>query len=198
MNEQGFTFIEIMIAVTISAVILLAVFIFLNQGINTWERSSEINEWEQNWRVLKKNIEKDLHNLFYSDLYNDNLFTADYQGVKWIVEDDNYLKEVYYYLDHYSGSIIREEKPHQSEEYTIKDSKEAQEKTEIVFFEDFRIDRIDFYFYDPQNNYWDNSWSIKDKVYLPTIVRVDLEISTEQLPSILVEVYIGRSFKGSL
>ena len=48
MREEGFTLLEILIAITISGVLLLAVYMFMDQGLLTWEKTVDSSQWEQN------------------------------------------------------------------------------------------------------------------------------------------------------
>src|SRR5690554_3245622 len=95
-NEEGFTLIEILIAVTITGIIIGAVFMFLHQGLFTWENTADRGEWEQNWRVFDRRIKDDLANLYYSRIYKENIFEGDYQGITWVIKKDEVLKEVNY------------------------------------------------------------------------------------------------------
>jgi len=199
MNENGFTLIEILIAITITGIILGAVFMFLNQGLNTWENTAERGDWEQNWRIFNKQIKNDLHNLFYSPLYKDNLFKGDYQGISWLIKKDGILKEVSYTVDYYSNRLLRKEAPYQSTSYPEIDlrndtSLNYQEKA-LSFFKDFNIYRVDYQYFDPQNNYWVNNWSLEERSYLPAVIKVVISNESFELPAILAETYLSREYE---
>lgn len=197
MFEEGFTLIEILIAITITGIILGAVFMFLDQGLFTWENTAYQGEWEQNWRVFDKQLKKDLSNLYYSSLYKDSLFKGDHQGVGWLIKEDDVLREVSYKVDYYSNLLVREEKGHQTYidqvlDNSYSDSSNNYQNNNMNFFSDFNIYRVDYQYYDSQNNYWVNYWSLEEKDYLPIMIKVTISGQDFELPPIMADIYIGR------
>ncbi|MFP4662097.1 MAG: type II secretion system protein J [Halanaerobiales bacterium] len=198
MSEDGFTLIEILIAITITGVILTAVFMFLDQGLLTWERVADQSEWEQNWRVFDKQLRNDLSNLYYSPIYKDNLFKGNYQGIRFLTKKDGVLKEVSYKVDYYSNLLVRKEEGHQSYNRQsiaggynyLSNNYQVQD---MNFFSDFSIYRIDYQYFDSRNNYWVNNWSLEEKDYLPNMVKVTISSEGFELPPILADIHIGRS-----
>lgn len=203
MNEEGFTLLEILIATTITGVILLAVFMFINQGLFTWENTSDSNQWEQNFRILNKYIDDDLHNLFYSNLFKENLFQGENQSVNWLIRKGNTLKEVNYRVDYYSNVLVREEKPYHSSIYPFDenpdenlDNSNLGSNDKIVsFFKDTDIFRIDFQYYDPQTGGWPSFWSLDQKDYLPTFLRIIVSRSNWDEKTIISDIYIGKEYE---
>lgn len=191
-DEKGFTLIEIIVALTISSIILTAVFMFLHQGLFTWENISYEGDWEQNWRIFSKQFNSDLHNLFYSSMYNKNIFEGDYQGLKFIIIKDDLLKEVSYKVDYYSKKLVREEKIHQTglNGYSPDILDTSVKRTE--FFSD--IFRVDYEYFDSENNL-SLYWSLSEKKTLPSLVKVIITSDTLELPPLFVEVYNSRKYK---
>lgn len=190
-DERGFTLLEVIVAITISSVILAVVFMFLHQGLFTWENIDAEGDWEQNWRIFSKHINSDLHNLFYSPLYSNNIFEGDYQGLRFIIIKNDQLMEVGYRVDYYSKKIIREEKPHQSDTNTYNPVRvDKMQKTE--YFQD--IFRVDYEYFDAENNY-SVYWSIKERGFLPSLVKVTITCETQELTPLSVEVYTTRKYE---
>lgn len=187
-NNSGFTLLEIMIAVTITGIIFTVVFSFINVGMKTWNNSIAESEWNQNRRILKSNLQQDLHNAFYSQLSKEELFYGDYKKITWLVSDDQNIKKISYTVDYNKQYIIRSVK--------YPDNKWINKKNEsedIIFFQREALKKVSFSFYDPKNKYWRNSWSYKAMGYFPTLIKVDVTLK-EKMPSIIVDIYIGDKY----
>lgn len=182
MREEGFTLLEILIAITISGVLLLAVYMFMDQGLLTWEKTVDSSQWEQNYRVLDNYLQDDLHNLFYSNIYKDNLFEGTNQSVAWLVKKDDTIKEISYQVDYYSYTLVREEKNHQSTDT-------------LTFFRDMDIFRIDFEYFDPRIGAWAYFWSLEEKGYLPSLFRIFITRNDGSTTNIISDIYIGKEYE---
>lgn len=204
MNENGFTLIEILIAVVITGIILGAVFMLLNQGMFTWQNTADQDEWEQNWRVLENYLQNDLHNQFYSQLYNKNFFQGDYQGLSYLIKKDGRIDKVSYQLDYYAHNIVRTEEAYQTtviNDGEAKSSSRVQREKikKINFFTDFYIYRLDYQYFDPRDDHWVNDWSLEEKDYLPALLKLTIsskkENSVEKLPAIIIGIYLNRKYQ---
>lgn len=193
MKEEGFTLLEILIAITITGIIIGAVFIFLHQGLRIWENYGREEDYSQYIRVLDKNLKNDLKHIFYSEYTERNLFKGDNNGLEFYVLKNDILQKITYQPDYQQNSIIKSIA-------TIDELTENPEEKTLSFIISKEITRINFLFYDPENNYWENSWSYNDdaKGYLPDVVKIEIYhqkggfIETEE---ILSEIYVGRIYK---
>lgn len=200
MREEGFTLLEILIAITISGVLLLAVYMFMDQGLLTWEKTVDSSQWEQNYRILDRYLQDDLHNLFYSDLYKGNIFEGTNQSASWLVKKGDTIKEINYRVDYYSFTLVREEKNHQASSYPFfQNEPEEQASTStadlLAFFREMDIFRIDFDYFDSRIGSWTYLWSLEEKGYLPTLFRITITREDGSMTNIISDIYIGQEYE---
>lgn len=132
-DETGFTLLEIIVTVTISSIILAAVFMFFHQGLFTLENVDADADWEQNWRIFSKHFNSDLHSLFYSPLYSENIFEGDYRGLRFITLKDDKLMEVSYQVDYYSKKLVRTAKAYQPDTIVSGPGKGRRDREDRIF-----------------------------------------------------------------
>ena len=183
MREEGYTLLEVVIATTIIGIVFTTIFTLFNLGFSTWERVEIESELNQQWRVLKRHLEEDIHQIFISKLHPDNKFRGNYRELSWMIVGEDELKEVIYSFDQEG---ITKEVLSQSEEELIK---------EIEFFTDLKVQgseiKVEFY----SSEYgWQNSWSYQDSHQLPKAIRLDIISEELDLAPIMVEVYVGRKY----
>ncbi|PRX30486.1 general secretion pathway protein J [Orenia metallireducens] len=185
MREEGFTLVEILIAVTISAIIMTVTFIFFQQSLSTWERSGANSDWQQHWRVLESDLQRHLNNIFLSPLYQDNLFIGEEHSLEFLTVEDKQLKRISYFFDPYQGLLKREIS-----------SIDKEESQQLLFFNNLEIEGVNFYFYDPKDDYWKGYWSYEEEERLPTAIKVQITIKKVELPPIVIALYLGREYQG--
>ncbi|MFW5972249.1 MAG: PulJ/GspJ family protein [Bacillota bacterium] len=217
-NEQGFTLLEILIAVTITALIMGTVFLFLNQAFSIWERTDVGNEWDQQRRVFKTKFKEDLNNMFISPLYKGEQFISNYEGIEWLIIEDGQVKKVRYHINY--GNIGVEDSYNQNssnmglvratlDNITL-DENEQENDIEMFnrlsdglkFFSELDFSRVDFavnfQFYDPVDEIWDYDgvWSYQEEGYLPSMVRVQINSPDpyQDVQQFIFEVYTGREY----
>jgi len=190
MREKGFTLIEVLIAVTISGIILGSVGSFIYQGIRTWENTERGTSRNQNLRVLQNRLKSDLDNLFKSDIFEANLFKSDYEGINWLVLDDNGLKKVSYIFDVRNNEFVR-----RTVELDFRGREIEGTESELSFFTDIQIDRIDYEFFNSEYDYWQTNWDFPDNNdFLPLAVKINF-LSDELIDSeIMVEVHRQKEY----
>ena len=206
MNENGYTLIEILIAVTITGIILSAVFMFLHQGLFTWENVGNRGEWEQNWRVFDRRIKDDIHNIYYSPLYGENIFEAKYQSIKFLINKNGILKEVSYTVDFYSKNLVRKVKPCLLDiSYSGGSSLNPEglnrindiEEETLNFFNDLDLYSVNFYYFNQENKSWSQFW---EEDFLPSLIRINIDRETSdgkllELPQVVAQIPISREYE---
>ncbi|MFW5995664.1 MAG: PilW family protein [Halanaerobiaceae bacterium] len=179
MNEKGFTLIEILIAVTITGIIMGSVTGFIFQGLHTWENLDRGGDGVQNIRILKNQLQQDLNRIFISEIYREDFFTSDYENLQWLIKKDGKLKKVKYSFDSAENRLVRREVDF---DYQSGES-EANGET-MHFFVEEEIRSIDFSFYDadPDSDYWrTGDWVFPDEDdYLPSAVRLEIDLLTDE------------------
>lgn len=194
-DESGFTLIEVLIAITITGIILTAVIMFLQQGLSIWETTGTTGRWEQHHRVLESKIKSDLGKIYISPLLEKSMFKGDYQGLEWLIIEDSKLKKVKYTVDYYNQQIVRTV---QSDIGDIRSESDISENikspAELRFFSKLDLHQVNFSFFDPKNNYWENNWSYKDKEYLPAVVKVSISTREFKLPEITADIWVGKIY----
>ncbi|QTL97160.1 prepilin-type N-terminal cleavage/methylation domain-containing protein [Iocasia frigidifontis] len=195
MKEEGFTLLEILIAITITGIVFGAVFAFLHQGLMIWEDFGEDEDYSQYIRVLDSNLKNDLKYIFCSEYSTKNLLKGDYySGLEFYILKDDILQKIRYEADYRQNSIVKTAT-------TIDELTEDTEEKTISFVVGKEITDILFYYYNPENNYWESSWSYSDetKGYLPAAVKIEIKHrkgdNIEKLVEILGEIYVGRIYK---
>ncbi len=182
-GQQGFTLLELLIAITITGIILGLVFSFLQQGLATWERVELESEADQYLRVLENQLRKDLQCIFYSELYNNNQFKGDYQELEWLIIEDETLKKVSYLTEYNYNQLTRR----------VIEMGDNYQDSEINYICGERLERVEFHFYDPQNDYWRGNWNLSDIGYLPSLVRLVI-LSDGEEKKMIFEIYVGREY----
>ncbi|WP_018248976.1 prepilin-type N-terminal cleavage/methylation domain-containing protein [Orenia marismortui] len=184
MKEEGFTLIEILIAITITGIILGSVFTSLDLGFSTWERSDTNNKYEQEWRVAASFLRRDIHKLFISSLYQKNKLQGSYQSISGILLEDGSLKEFAYFYDSNNNSLVRKLKNLETDEVI----------EEIEFFKTLNLKRVEFNFYDAKDQFWKDSWSYQEEERLPIAVKLEVELEKVNFAPLIVEIYLGQEY----
>ncbi|OCL27228.1 hypothetical protein U472_07090 [Orenia metallireducens] len=184
MKEEGFTLVEILIAVTITGIVMTVTFTFFQQSLSTWERAGADSDWEQHWRVLESDLERYLNNIFLSPLYQENLFIGKEHSLEFLVLENKQLKRISYSFDLYQGFFKKE---------ISSISKEGSQ--ELFFFNNLEVEKVSFYFYDPKYEYWKSYWSYEEEGKSPTAIKVQITVRGIELPPIVIALYLGREYE---
>ncbi|MBM7623786.1 PulJ/GspJ family protein [Sporohalobacter salinus] len=201
MKEQGFTLVEILVAVTITGIVLVSVFSLLQRSFQLWDTVGANNHWEQNFRVLETELKRDLHNLFVSPLAKENLFEGSSQKLEFYKLNNNgKMTKITYYFDDYNNKFTKK----------ISYPKQDKKARTIEFFSQMKIKRVEFQFYDREAEYLKSYWSQQEikkevieergpeqlKKFLPQAVKLEIELEKVNLPPLVIENFIGREYGG--
>lgn len=74
--------------------------------------------------------------------------------------------------------------------FPVRGREEEIERTE--YFRD--VFRVDYEYFDVENNY-SMYWSLKEKGFLPSLVKVTVSSEKQETASISVELYNGRKYE---
>lgn len=183
-NYRGFTFIELLVALTIFSIIATSVYYTLNGGIRVWLRGNELIKENQFMRVFFDEISKDFKNAVYYSGFEPEwlpdkvLFPcviAVYSNGKISTE----LVKAVYYFDGEKKEFVKIAATFRegfNEEYA--DKKVMLDNVESVNFE---------YCYGLEEEgeiQWKDEWAVKEgeKISLPRGIKIKVILSNENLP----------------
>lgn len=184
MKEEGFTLIEILVAITIAGIILGSIFTFFDLGFSSWQRSDSNDNYQQQQRVIEALLRKDMQGIFISAIYKDNKFEGYYDQVEWLILGKDSLRKVSYTFDAYQNQLIRK----------VTDFESNEVITEMSFFTETELRQIEFAFYDPKDEYWKDSWSYQKDRRLPIALNLKIEAKDRELPPVVINLYPGRKY----
>ncbi|ACL70614.1 PulJ/GspJ family protein [Halothermothrix orenii] len=190
MNERGFSLLEVLIAITLTGIIIGVILSSLDIGLSTWKRVQSDSYNLQNQQVVFKYLESDLHNLFYSNHVDKKLFYYGYDGFLFYTINKEEIRQVNYTINYRRGLLIRETYPVTGTDFKI----DKQKKEVINFLENTEIKNVRFYFYDHHNKYWRNYWSYREIGYYPSLVKIEIADSTYGIWSGVIEIFTGRQY----
>ena len=64
----------------------------------------------------------------------------------------------------------------------------------MKFFSEIEIEKFEFSFLNPDQNYWTGSWDYQNNAGLPELIRCNLEVDKIELPDpLIINVYTGKT-----
>ena len=184
MEEEGFTLIEVLIAITITGIILVAIFMMLDLGFSTWQRHAKNEDWKQEWRILEQFLADDINNLFVSHLYDSNKFRGDYKQLSFITLRNEKLLEVTYSFNYNKNELIRKVR-------NVADNKLLEQ---MIFFSEVKIYDINFFFYHRENDYWLDNWLYSDDKTLPESIKLTIDAKEISIPNLTNNIYLNFQY----
>lgn len=170
MRRIGLTLIEVMVAVTIFTIVIVAVYGAFYMGVRTWQRSHQ-GACLQKVRLCFLRMEKELKkSLFFSR----SAFKGTPSGIEFPVvisdEEEEKIYVITYSIDEDGKCITRKEKPFPEEIGQV-----AEERDLTPLMEEIRFE----YAYksaDPSENLeWQGAWDGNVLERLPSGVRISLK-----------------------
>jgi len=175
MKRNGFTFIEVVISITIFTIIIVAVYSVFYMGLRTWRKGQEEKSL-QKVRLAFLKIEKELKKTFF---FSKVPFKGTREGMIFPLslpeEDIEKIYVVTYSIDKDKDTdfkqLIRKEKIFTEDFHSV----EEKEKSLLPLMKDIKFE----YAYLVQNPIktleWQNMWDGEEKDNIPSGVRISLE-----------------------
>lgn len=170
-KNDGFTLLELIIAITILPLIILIIGNGFRLGMNAWDKGEEETVWTQRFRVLSGLLSQQIKSAYPyvmeiddekivvfegksdSIMFVTTLTDSDYGGFKWVR------------YSHKDGTLFQKEGLLPDKELTEKTSGDE----EIV---DSYIEEVKFTYLSLEEGEWKDSWNYGEK--LPGAVRVKI------------------------
>ncbi|MCK4257729.1 MAG: prepilin-type N-terminal cleavage/methylation domain-containing protein [Halanaerobiales bacterium] len=176
-SQSGFTFIEIIVAVSILSIISLTLYSMLNIGLGLWEHLDQ-NQWSHNdLQLIINRIGKDLRSTFFRSSTPDKYF---FKGNMYQVE--------FFSREYETGNIRNvsyEFSPYDETLFLIVE----EERIPLIT----QLERCNFYFYNSDFNYWDNYWDGKIQKKSPSMMRIEFAFKdVEEEYRFDFPIYIGQ------
>ena len=208
-NNRGFTLLELLIAITISILILVVLGAAMRLGYKSQERGTERGEMMQKVRILEDRIawlirgvypfylkKPDEKKIFFdgkSDQVGFVTSSIDTHGTG--PEDTAGLKWVSIFVDS-EGLKIREKIFFLEDVFDDSNGK--------VYLLDPEVRKIEFEFFeikeDEKQGTWISEWDPSDKETVPTAVKVTMTIERNgqkiEIPEMIVKTAVQRKLKG--
>lgn len=169
MKKNGFTLLEVVIAVAILGVVAVVVGMSLRLGVRAWERGGQEADTYQRERAISERLGRQIKSAFLYYRQVDGKRVAAFEGASdsiWFVTmlsnpSEAGFKWVSYYAKDgllMTGSGI------------VPDKKIAEKVFENGDVLDPEIKEAKFEYYSATDDKWEETWSLKQK--LPTAVRI--------------------------
>lgn len=182
---QGFTFIELMIAVSIFAVVSVAIYSTFNTGISAWRKAQKSQDIYQDVRLVLEKMVLDLENAVIYSLdpefsnFKGKENRISFYSLKEVfqtIPSHLELRKITYALDESTQTLQRwEENFAQSvQETTVQEPEDFATQIKALVFS---------YCYEDEDSdppyQWKDEWdSVKE---IPQGVKIELEVGTEKL-----------------
>lgn len=177
-SESGFTFLEVIVAVTILSFIILTLYSLLHTGFSFMDYIDN-SRWSYNdLQLVKNKMAKDFHSAFYRSGVNRYNFKGTMYQAHFYTRtlESGQLKEIKYEYSSYDRAL-----------FLIKGDKR------IPLIEE--IKQCNFYFYNSQYKYWDNYWDtgLEETTTLPSMARIEFTfIDSGEKYTFDLPIYTGR------
>jgi len=186
MNKRGFTFIELLIAVSIFAVAAIALYSTFFAGISVWRRSGKSGDIYQDIRFVVEDMTKDFKNTIYYTKEKESIFrfSGTAEEVAFVTLEGLFLEKdvsrkelvkVAYRFDDGRGELIMA----RADKSIGFDIKKAKEEILLKDVEDFKFE----YCYDSGDEdkpyLWKEEWK-DENLRIPRGIRVSFRIKAEK------------------
>jgi len=190
---RGFTFIELILSLSILSIVAVTLYGSFNIGIKAWQRGEESNELYQEARIVFKKMGRDLMSAIIpikkeikdGSTESKIKFVGEPGKVIFLAKAKKGISQIAYQI-----SFLEEKKVLEREE---KNDNGKQEKVVLAEIED-----LGFRYYDSQEKEWSNQWS--NPAELPAGVEITIHIGRNEkiVFEQIVALPVGRKFSRSV
>jgi len=184
--KKGFTLLELLIGITIFAIVSGAVYTSLYLGVKVWKHEEENNSGFQEIRLTFGLIEENLRSVFLNPDNENIKFKGSIDRIEFFrVNKSEQLEEVAFYLESQSSKdestlFILKQKYQQAES-------DSEAVSEVV---NNRISSFKISYFNNKENKWDSEWT--EELIVPSQIKVEIAFNFDDAgKSIVLEKYIS-------
>ena len=174
--QSGFTFIEIIVAVSILSIIILTLYSLMDVGFSFWDYIDKSRWSYTDIQMVINEMGKDFRCTFYPTNSPRYPFKGNMYQVEFFTQEltSGEVSKLVYEYSPYDKTLFL----HKGED-------------KIALLTD--VEKCNFFFYHPDYGYWDNYWDSLDKKKIPSAVRLDFFFKdSEEEYKFDMPIYIGE------
>lgn len=183
MRRDGFTLIEVLVALTILGIVLAMLAGTFQMAIRTWQKGDEIVEEHEKGGRLYEQFAQDLRSAFYSVDSEESFFVGESHDLRFVCTSQGpispYLawRQVFYFIEEGKGLSMREDFPE-----AIAPDREEPRPALVL---DSQVAGLSFHYLGfpdegEEDGEWTESWDSLEKERLPQAVQVVLRYGQEE------------------
>lgn len=185
--DKGFTLLEVLAALTLTGLILLAIFFALQNTYTVWWRSHTGGDTERISRLITRRLEEVLNSAYLYPYHDQKitLLSGDHRGFSLPVYGPDGLVR--------AGFLLKEN----SLVYYCEDLRNPEESAseEILVS---GVQEINFAYLDEETGIWRSSWQ---ENYYPRLVSLkDIRLrrgeEDQKLPPVIIPLWVGTEYEG--
>ncbi len=155
-STNGFTFIEIIVAITILSIIILTLYSLMDLGFSFWDYIDNSRWSYTDLQMAVGRMAKDIRSTFYRSSSDNYSFTGNMYQIQFCTRDFVTLE---------TQQILYEYSPYDEAVFII----QGEERIPLLT----QLESCNFYFYNSEYGYWDNYWDSTDQKKIPSMVRIE-------------------------
>lgn len=195
---QGFTFVELMLAISIFTIVAVAIYSTFGTGVSAWKKASKAQNLYQDIRLALDRMTYDLENaVSYSKKTDFSNFLGEKNKISFYSLTEVFqkipahpeLRKITYSLDEPAHILERLEQTFPESWQNLPEPEEIAAQIAGLNF---------FYCYEDEGNEppykWKDTWDSKENI--PQGVKIELEVGTEEKTVFTKYVFIPTGEKG--
>lgn len=188
-RSAGFTLIEVLAAMTLSALVMLALVQAYQAGADAWRRGQQEADFLQAGRFFLSRLSGEVENACFSRFNTRITFVGEPGSLRFVTHGPDGLSAVWYRFDVNRSVIFRDTAT------TI--DPDAWWAPRQVWLE--AVHSVSFRYYDELRKTWYDRWDSRYPGRLPELVEVRLSLkgdSAQSFPPVALRLHAGRRISG--
>lgn len=164
-NETGLTLLEMLVSLTISAVLFAILAQFMFSGIQLWGKNDQAYQRQHRLNLVYQVVYNDLATVYVSNYLAEKAFKGDEYQLNFWREAPSGLVQVTYRYDRSSKQVFR----------TI--GFWGSTPAEVSIFKNFNTWKFEYY--QPNTKSWISEWDPDQKTAVPALIRITGKSDTD-------------------